>query len=262
MARVVRVLTPWLVGTALIGCAGTAFLSVSPTRSAVVSAVAASVAPGTTRQPAASALPGRDATAARERATRRAPLVRPVPSERFSGPVVRAYPQQKQQGSQEEPRQTHSKHQQFRKQQWPGLEGYTVLQPNVAYGYRPTTVGLRWLQARGFVTVLDLSAKPDPAEGPMCRQLGLNYHNEPITAQALAREEVQKRLIEFLSHPKYRPLYVHDENGELFAAVWLLFRVRHGGADEAVVRRELAAIGVRPEGAVWQAAVEAISRAK
>ena len=146
----------------------------------------------------------------------------------------------------------------FLKQQWPGLDGYTVLQPNVAYGFRPTTVGLRWLRDRGFVTVLDLSPEPDPAEGPMCRQLGLQYRNEAITPESVADEQLQQRLVDLLSHPRYRPLYVHDEDGKRFAAVWLIYRVRHGQVDEAVVRQELAAMGLKAEGPLWQAALRAV----
>lgn len=147
----------------------------------------------------------------------------------------------------------------FVRQSWPGLPGYVVVQPNVAFGQQPEAAGLQWLKRRGFTTVLDLRSDPDPAEAPLLRQLGLDYINVPLRVDRLWSDETYARLREVLTHPRYRPLFVHDEKGQRLAALWLVFRVREAGVTPAQAEEEVRVMGLPTDTPLWRLALEAVT---
>ncbi len=148
----------------------------------------------------------------------------------------------------------------FVHQKWPGLPGYVVIQPNMAYGHQPEAVGLRWLKRRGFTTVLDLRSDADPAEAPLLRELGLQYINVRLRPDQLWTDAEYARLKEVLTQPQYRPLFIHDKAGERFGALWLTFRVRESGLSVDAALKEVRALKVPDDTKLLQLALEAVRK--
>lgn len=170
-----------------------------------------------------------------------------------------AAPGQGRDGQHERSGEAVGRRQRFVRQSWPGLPGYVVLDANIAYGHQPEATGLQWLKRRGFVTVLDLRSEPDPAEAPLVEGLGLQYVNLPLPLNHAISQEDYARLKEVLSHPRYRPLFVHDERGERFAAVWLSYRVREGNLTIEEATEEVRQIGLPTDTPLWRLTVRELT---
>jgi len=132
-----------------------------------------------------------------------------------------------------------------------------VVEPNVATGGQPTLEGLRWLQDKGFRTVVNLrpAGDADPAEAGLVRHMGMQYVAIPVSPQTLDLKKLQQ-FNRIVDDARYRPLFIHGESGVAAGALWYLHLVYVDRAEDESARRVANLIGLKPTHTEWWIAIQ------
>ena len=135
----------------------------------------------------------------------------------------------------------------------PGLLRFLVVEPKLAGGSLPTTVGLDWLVEKGYKTILDLREinEVDRAFLSEVDQRGMRYVALPIGLKTLDFEHMARFNFE-LSLADARPLYFCDTDGNRAGAVWYIRRMTVDKMDPQAVTREAEELGLNDK-ACWRA---------
>jgi uncharacterized protein (TIGR01244 family) len=117
------------------------------------------------------------------------------------------------------------------------IPNYVVVKPGLASAGRPTEDGLKELKARGFRTVIDLSAPSEDGvaeEKAALERLGLRYVHVPVTATTFSAADVDA-VQAVLDDADAGPTLLHCASANRVGAVWAVIQARGGKPiDEAI----------------------------
>jgi protein tyrosine phosphatase (PTP) superfamily phosphohydrolase (DUF442 family) len=135
----------------------------------------------------------------------------------------------------------------------PGLLRFLVVEPKLAGGSLPTTVGLDWLAEKGYKTILDLReiGEVDRAFLSEVDQRGMRYVALPIGLKTLDLDHVARFNFE-LTLADARPLYFCDTDGNRAGALWYIRRMTVDKVDPQAATREAKDLGLTDKG-YWRA---------
>ncbi|MBV8385109.1 MAG: hypothetical protein JOZ63_21170, partial [Planctomycetaceae bacterium] len=135
----------------------------------------------------------------------------------------------------------------------PGLLRFLVVEPKLAGGSLPTTVGLDWLAEKGYKTILDLRelGEVDRAFMSEVDQHGMRYVALPIGLKTLDLDHVARFNFE-LTLADARPLYFCDTDGNRAGALWYIRRMTVDKFDPQAATREAEDLGLTDKG-LWRA---------
>lgn len=133
-----------------------------------------------------------------------------------------------------------------------GISRFYPVDPKLAGGAVPSTIGLGWLQGKGFRTILDLrdSSKIDPAFMGEASRRGLRYVSCPIDLTKLDAEQLERFSAE-LTLDAARPLYFFDDSGRAAGAMWYVRRVLKDKVAWDPARKEAEGVGLLDQ-ASWK----------
>ena len=135
----------------------------------------------------------------------------------------------------------------------PGLLRFLVVEPKLAGGSLPTTVGLDWLAEKGYKTILDLReiGEVDRAFLSEVDQRGMRYVALPIGLKTLDLDHVARFNFE-LTLADARPFYFCDTDGNRAGALWYIRRMTVDKVDPQAATREAQDLGLNDKG-YWRA---------
>ncbi len=136
----------------------------------------------------------------------------------------------------------------------PGIRLFAAVEPKLAGGSLPTTVGLDWLAEKGYKTILDLreSGAVPPHYASEVTGRGLRYVALPISLKTVDTRHLDLFCAE-LTLSDARPLYFCDTDGDRAGVLWYLRRITVDKVDPQDASREAQEMGLRDKG-FWLAA--------
>jgi protein tyrosine phosphatase (PTP) superfamily phosphohydrolase (DUF442 family) len=108
----------------------------------------------------------------------------------------------------------------------PGLRRFSVLEPKLAGGSLPSTVGLDWLAEKGYKTLVDLR-EPGEVQSSFLAEVskrGMRYISLPISLATVDHDHINRFHFE-ISLADARPLYFFDAEGNRAGMLWYIQRM-------------------------------------
>jgi protein tyrosine phosphatase (PTP) superfamily phosphohydrolase (DUF442 family) len=137
-----------------------------------------------------------------------------------------------------------------------GIPNFGQVNDHFAGGRRPSLDdGLDWLRDSGYKAVIYLRApgENDAADRKQVERRGMKFYSLEISPEALNKKLVED-FIAIVSDQANQPVFAYDTDGERSGAMWFLhFRIGQKAGDENS-RRQARVLGLREQGAMWDAA--------
>jgi protein tyrosine phosphatase (PTP) superfamily phosphohydrolase (DUF442 family) len=129
----------------------------------------------------------------------------------------------------------------------PGLRRFSVLEPKLAGGSLPSTVGLDWLAEKGYKTLVDLR-EPSEVQSSFLAEVskrGMRYISLPISLTSVDHDHINRFHFE-LSLADARPVYFFDAEGNRAGMLWYIQRmtVKNDSYDPEEASRQAEELGL------------------